>query len=248
MGRAERPARRAALVPEQDPSSSTKPARRRVDDPGDTVRLDLADCFVDAIEVAARGPAGHRDARRRAAAAAWRTLFAGDFLEGLEIDRSPVFNGWLTAQRRRFRGCHAALLEHLAGSVPDDEAFGYLEQWLELAPFDRRAARAPADRARAPRPDPRGRGASGGDRSAVRSRGPRLRPLRDAWRSARAQDDERAAASHAASALRTTATASRDDIATAACPPRLDRRDAVRRSVHRERCRAAAPPMRSPTT
>ena len=24
------------------------------------------------------------------------------------IDRSPLFNGWLTAQRRRFRGCHAA--------------------------------------------------------------------------------------------------------------------------------------------
>ena len=65
-------------------------------------------------------------------------LFAGDFLEGLEIDRSPAFNGWVTAQRRRFRGCHAALLEHLVRSVPDDEALGYLEKWLVLAPFDQR--------------------------------------------------------------------------------------------------------------
>ena len=65
-------------------------------------------------------------------------LFAGDFLDGLEIDRSPAFTGWLTAQRRRFRGCHAALLERLVGSVPDDEVLGYLAKWLELAPFDQR--------------------------------------------------------------------------------------------------------------
>ena len=48
-------------------------------------------------------------------------LFTGDFLEGLEIDRSPTFNGWVTAQRRRFRWCHAALLEQLVRTVPDDE-------------------------------------------------------------------------------------------------------------------------------
>jgi DNA-binding SARP family transcriptional activator len=45
-------------------------------------------------------------------------LFKGDFLDGLEIARSPVFDGWLTAQRRRFRGCHAALLEHLVRAFP----------------------------------------------------------------------------------------------------------------------------------
>ena len=66
-------------------------------------------------------------------------LFAGDFLEGLEIDRSPAFNGWLTAQRRRFRGCHTALLERLVNSAPHDLSLGYLEKWLVLAPFDRRA-------------------------------------------------------------------------------------------------------------
>src|SRR5262247_707511 len=99
-----------------------EPGRRRVHTRGDTVRLDLADCLVDAIEIARATEKGIEtlvpEQQRELSA-----LFNGDFLEGLEIDRSPVFNGWLTAQRRRFRGCHAALLEHLAKSVADDEAF-----------------------------------------------------------------------------------------------------------------------------
>ena len=65
-------------------------------------------------------------------------LFDGDFLDGLEIDRSPAFNGWLTAQRRRFRGCHAALLEHSSKRRRTTRRSAYLEKWLELAPFDRR--------------------------------------------------------------------------------------------------------------
>jgi len=43
-------------------------------------------------------------------------LFAGDFMEGLEVERSPQFNSWLIAQRRRFRGVHADVLERLAAS------------------------------------------------------------------------------------------------------------------------------------
>jgi DNA-binding SARP family transcriptional activator/Tfp pilus assembly protein PilF len=110
--------------------------RQRVQTRGDLVKLDLTDCFVDAIEVASAIDAGIQTLapeRQRTLA----TLFNGDFLEGLEIDRNPAYSGWLTAQRRRFRGCHAALLEHLVASVTGDEAFGYLEKWLQLAPFDR---------------------------------------------------------------------------------------------------------------
>jgi TolB-like protein/DNA-binding SARP family transcriptional activator len=113
------------------------PGRPRVVTREDTIRLDLTGCVVDAIEVAgaaAQGVQALAPERQKALCG----LFRGDFLEGLEIERSPLFNGWLTAQRRRFRGCHAALLEHLSHSVPDEEAFGYLEKWLELAPFDRR--------------------------------------------------------------------------------------------------------------
>ena len=118
-------------------ASSTSPAGGGSRRAGDTVRLDLADCFVDAIEIARAAQEGIETLapeRLRTLSA----LFTGDFLDGLEIDRNPAFNGWLTAQRRRFRGCHAALLEHLAASAPATRCSGYLEKWLELAPFDQR--------------------------------------------------------------------------------------------------------------
>ncbi len=113
-----------------------EPDRRRVETEADTVRLDLAGCLVDAVEVAGAVAAqdiGTIAPERLRALAAW---FAGDFLEGLEVDRSPAFEGWLAAQRRKFRGWRTALLERLVASVPDSEALEHLEKWLELAPFD----------------------------------------------------------------------------------------------------------------
>ena len=65
-------------------------------------------------------------------------MFVGDFLDCLEIDRSPGFNAWLTAQRRRFRAWHAALLEQLVGHVADEEVPVHLDRWLELAPLEPR--------------------------------------------------------------------------------------------------------------
>ena len=109
--------------------------RPRVMTIGDTIWLDLAGCFVDAIEIARaveEGVSALSPERQRSLA----MLFEGDFLDGLEIDRCPVFSGWLTAQRRHFRACHTALLEHLAKSAPSDETFRYLDKWRELAPFD----------------------------------------------------------------------------------------------------------------
>jgi DNA-binding SARP family transcriptional activator len=160
---------------------------RRVHTRDDTIRLDLSDCFVDAIEIARATEEGIEKVgpeRQQALS----VLFGGDFLEGLEVDRSPLFDGWLTAQRRRFRGCHAALLEHLVKSVPDDEAFGYVERWLRLAPFDRHVheilltalARRGAIR-------------EGEEHVAATARlfeaeGLDCAPIRDAWRSARAQE------------------------------------------------------------
>ncbi|WP_245974242.1 tetratricopeptide repeat protein [Bosea caraganae] len=111
-----------------------EPGRQRVLTRGDAIGLDLSDCGVDAIAVAKAGREGFvalAPERLEALAA----LFASEFLEGLELERCPVFAGWLTAQRRRFRGCHVALLEHLARRTESDGS-GYLEQWLELAPFD----------------------------------------------------------------------------------------------------------------
>ncbi len=163
-----------------------EPGRRRVHTREDTIRLDLADCFVDAIEIARAAEEGIETLAPERQRALSR-LFNGDFLEGLEIDRSPVFNGWLTAQRRRFRGCQAALLEHLVKSVHDDEVFGYLEQWLRLAPFDRHVhAILLSALAR------HGRIREGEEHVAATVRlfeaeGLDCGPIRDAWRSARAQ-------------------------------------------------------------
>jgi DNA-binding SARP family transcriptional activator len=114
-----------------------EPDRERVHTSGDSVWLDLTDCFIDAREIT-RATATGIDTLAPDRLRSLAMLFSGDFLEGLEIERSPVFNGWLTAQRRRFRSSHAILLEHLVRSLPDDEAFVHLEKWLQLAPFDRR--------------------------------------------------------------------------------------------------------------
>lgn len=163
-----------------------EPARQRVYTRDDTVGVDLADCFVDAIAVARAaeegiGALGVQGKRELAA------LFGGDFLEGLELDRSPVFGGWLTAQRRRFRACETALLEDLVARVPDDEALGYLERWLVLSPFDPRAHERLLDALAR-----RGRIREGEEHLAAAIRlfeaeGLDAAPLRDAWNASRAR-------------------------------------------------------------
>ena len=117
-----------------------EPDHRRVQASDDRVALDLKGCHVDAIEVASAAEEGLKAIeldRLRSLAG----LFAGDFLEGLEIDRNPNFGTWLTAQRRRFTSCHAVILEQLVARLPSepDETSAYLEKWVELAPFDHRA-------------------------------------------------------------------------------------------------------------
>jgi TolB-like protein/Tfp pilus assembly protein PilF len=163
-----------------------EPDRRRVLTREDSVWLDLSDCFVDALEItraAEKGIQTLTPARQRTLS----LLFAGEFLEGSEIDRSPVFSAWLTAQRRRFRGCHAALLEQLVQSASDEEEFAHLEKWLQLAPFDRRVhERLLTALARC------GRIREGEEHLAATARlfegeGLDITPIHDAWRSARAR-------------------------------------------------------------
>jgi TolB-like protein/DNA-binding SARP family transcriptional activator len=117
-----------------------EPGHVRIQTAGDAVALDLTGCAVDALEVeqAMQAGIGRLDHGQLCALAA---RFTGDFLEGLEIERSPHFNGWLVAQRRRFRACHVAVLEHLAGSsgLAPEETLAHVETWLERAPLDGRA-------------------------------------------------------------------------------------------------------------
>lgn len=110
-------------------------ARRRVIAQDDAIHLDLADCAVDVLEIARAMQAGV-DRLSTAQARDLVTLATGEFLEGLALERNGRFTGWMTAQRRQFRGAQAALLEYLADSLPAAQALPSIEQWLQLAPFD----------------------------------------------------------------------------------------------------------------
>lgn len=189
-----------------------EPGRQRVDTQADTIRIDLADCMVDAIEIAT----AMQDITTTALARL-RTLeemFAGDFLEGLEIDRNPAFNTWVTAQRRRYRGCHAAILERLVDAASDSEVPGYLEKWLVLAPFDQRVHELMLNvLARG------GQIREGEEHLAATVRlfeaeGLDCRPLHNAWQSARAQA-EQATRAPAAAIVMPAAAGPVDDVPVA---------------------------------
>src|SRR5262245_12064188 len=112
--------------------------RRRIVTNEDLVALDLSDCLVDAIAVEramptlARTPAAELERLSE--------LFAGDLLDGLDVDGSPEFTGWLSAQRNRFRGMQVELLQALASRAKDaDETLRWIDRWLQVSPFDLRA-------------------------------------------------------------------------------------------------------------
>jgi len=112
--------------------------RKRVITDGSNIRLDLSDCEVDTLTVTHAPEHGIKKlgAEQQRTLAA---LFGGELLEGLEIARSPMFDAWITAERRRFRGIQTVLLENLARALPHDQAAPYLDEWLKLSPFDRQA-------------------------------------------------------------------------------------------------------------
>lgn len=111
---------------------------KRVIADGTSIRLDLTDCFVDTTEVTHAPEHGIQklDVEKQKELA---SLFAGELLEGLEIARSPMFDAWITAERRRFRGIQTVLLENLSRALPWESAAPFVEQWLRLSPFDRNA-------------------------------------------------------------------------------------------------------------
>ena len=195
-----------------------------------------------------RDAEGHRDACLRSGCGALCALFAGDFLEAWRSTAARSSTAGSSAQRRRFRGCHAALLEHLAESVSGDEVFGYLEKWLRARAVRPARPRDPADRAWPERPHSRGRGASGGDGPAVR--GGRARQRADsrcvAGRQGAGQLPPPAPQPAPPPRRPPRPAAARDRRRRA--PPRLHRGDAVCRSGRSQGPPTAGPPTASPTT
>ena len=169
-------------------------ARTLLDDPGhprvqseqDSVTLDLHDCHVDVvhIEQAMRQGINNVGTERLRMLAA---LFAGDFLDGLQIRSCPMFDSWLVAQRRRFRACQAAVLEHLAATLPDgsEERYDCLDKWLRLAPFDRHAHVLMLQSLSARKQLREGEEHLAAAVRAFEDEGLDWRPLRDTWRQLR---------------------------------------------------------------
>ncbi|AZS79594.1 transcriptional regulator [Achromobacter spanius] len=169
-------------------------ARTLLDDPGhsrvqaaqDSVTLDLRDCRVDVVDIeqAMRQGINHVGTERLRMLAA---LFVGDFLEGLQIRSCPMFDSWLVAQRRRFRACQAAVLEHLAVTLPDgsEERYDSLDKWLRLAPFDRHAHVRMLQSLHARQQLREGEEHLAAAVRAFEDEGLDWRPLRDAWRQLR---------------------------------------------------------------
>nr|WP_152568905.1 BTAD domain-containing putative transcriptional regulator [Microvirga sp. BSC39] len=109
----------------------------RIGTEGDTVRLDLSGCHVDALQldgIARQGIA----VQSLPALCQMADGFAGEFLDGFTLDRSPAFNAWLVAQRRHYRGLQTGVLEHLVDHLGEAESGLYLERWAALSPLDER--------------------------------------------------------------------------------------------------------------
>ena len=116
------------------------PNGQRIASDGDAIALDLSDIRVDVAQVMDAAVTGVETCDL-ASLRRLDALFAGEFAEGLEIERSPSFSAWLSAQRRRFRALRVSILEQLASRLPagSQEALDIHEKWLRVAPFDRRA-------------------------------------------------------------------------------------------------------------
>ena len=112
------------------------PSHERVKAENDLVSIDTSTIEVDALCVAARAEGaisgGDLDLLKQLAA-----KFEGEFLEGFEADRIPLFEAWLIGERQRFQDLHADILSRIMALLPKGgEALPYIRQRLDLLPYD----------------------------------------------------------------------------------------------------------------
>lgn len=106
----------------------------RVRTEGDHIWLVLDDCSIDVsiLEAAASAPAS-------TSYSDLSTLWRGQFLDGLSLDRAPVFQAWVAAVRRRSLGFYIALLQQaIAAGAEPGGGLSHIERWIELSPYDER--------------------------------------------------------------------------------------------------------------
>jgi len=112
------------------------PSHERVKAENDWVSIDTSTIEVAALCVAARAEGaisgGDLDLLKQLVA-----KFGGEFLEGFEADRIPLFEAWLIGERQRFQDLHADILSRIMALLPKaGEALPYVRKRLDLAPYD----------------------------------------------------------------------------------------------------------------
>src|SRR5262245_19052613 len=114
--------------------------RRRLITDGQWVSIDVSDQDVDAIAFSqsieqAIAEGSVVDLKRLT------TMIHGEFLEGLAVDRSPMFDNWLHGQRHRFMSWHSQALARLASRLPGDneDVLAILRKRIDLVPLDEQA-------------------------------------------------------------------------------------------------------------
>jgi DNA-binding SARP family transcriptional activator len=105
-----------------------EPGSERVRTEDDHVWLAQSDCDIDVAALEAAATASLPELS---------TLWRGQFLEGLKLDRAPVFQAWVMAQRPRSLANYLRLLQQAADADPVNR-LGLLERWIELSPHDKR--------------------------------------------------------------------------------------------------------------
>lgn len=117
-----------------------EPYRNRVQSREDLVWLDLAGTSIDVLRVDLAMRSGIETLKLELVRELC-DLMVGDFLEGLDLARSPQLDHWLAGQRRHYRTCQASLLERLIELSPDDPELlrKHADRWVALSPLDIRA-------------------------------------------------------------------------------------------------------------
>src|SRR5690242_14831154 len=86
-----------------------RPTTNRLFADRELVRIDTASLDVDALSLARRAQVALKSGSPEDLQSL-RALFRGAFLEGLSLDRAPLFDNWLAGQRHRFAQLHQQLL------------------------------------------------------------------------------------------------------------------------------------------
>jgi DNA-binding SARP family transcriptional activator/TolB-like protein len=114
--------------------------RRRLIADKQWVSIDASDMDIDAIEFS-RSIEQALDDGSLSGLKRLAGMIEGDLLEGLTVDRSPIFDNWLRGQRHRFANWHSQALARIAALLPVDgeDVLAILRNRIDLAPLDEQA-------------------------------------------------------------------------------------------------------------